>query len=709
MLHRRSLIVCIVLSLVFSVGYAQKKSQTSVTGSASPSLIRIGKSAITLEEFERAYRRMNDRDPYKTTLDSLKEFLSIYADYRLKLLEAEELGLPKDEKIKSEIDGYRKLLAGPFILDKEITEPAVRKMYERRQYELNAAHFLAQFKSQDPVDTLRAYNRAMEAIRRLNDGEGMGTVVMSSRDIEFMDDLHGSIERDRKMIAKGIKPDSLAWEGSDDKTTARMGGELGYFTGGMTVRPFEDAAYNLKVGEFSKLPVRSRFGYHVIQLLDRIPRIGGVKVHHILLQVDKNEADTMKYYRKADSLLQAIKNGADFEQVAKASSEDSYSASKGGDMGYINREERRAEAAFDRTAYNLKDGELSGVTRTSFGYHIIRRDGTIPAASYEEEKDKLKTLYKKYYFNEDKVKKYAEWRTQFGVSLDTSSLDILLSRVDATRTTLDSAWDAKLTDGERNLPIYSIGGKSWKVTEFIDSLKTQAGYPLARNSLIDYANRLLDNEALDLAGRDVGARYPEFESIMSDYLNGIMIFDLENRHVWSKVGPDTTKEQQYYNDHKARYMWPERIDISEIYVLSDSIANAIYKRIQDGENFDTLAKQYTERPGYKEKAGHWGLVQRDENDIAKQVFTKLLTPEDVTPPFEFQSGYAIVKLNRRVSNTQKTFEEARQEVASQYQDELSNDLRAAWVGELRKKYKRDIQTKVIEAEWSKNRNTTGKM
>jgi parvulin-like peptidyl-prolyl isomerase len=142
-------------------------------------------------------------------------------------------------------------------------------------------------------------------------------------------------------------------------------------------------------------------------------------------------------------------------------------------------------------------------------------------------------------------------------------------------------------------------------------------------------------------------------------------------------------------------MWPERVDISEIFVLNDSLANALYKRIRDkGENFDTLAAHFTERPSYKEKAGHWGLMTKDENEMSKKAFP--LAVDDVSQPFSNQAGYSIVKINRRVPITQKNFKEARQEVASQYQDELSNELRMKWVEELRKKYHLQIFYKPVE-------------
>jgi parvulin-like peptidyl-prolyl isomerase len=118
-----------------------------------------------------------------------------------------------------------------------------------------------------------------------------------------------------------------------------------------------------------------------------------------------------------------------------------------------------------------------------------------------------------------------------------------------------------------------------------------------------------------------------------------------------------------------------------------------------GENFDSLARKYTERPGFKEKAGHWGLLQKDENEMSKRAFT--FVPEEIKEPFRFQTGYSIVRLNRRVPASQKTFDEARQEVGSQYQEAKSQELRKTWVESLRKKYNRQVNREILLANWKK--------
>lgn len=672
-------------------------------------LIKWSNGVVTVPEFEAAYRRMNDKQPYATSLDSLKDFLNVYADYRLKLEDALAEGVDKDPKIQTEIKGYRDMLAGPYILDKELTEPAVHQLWERRQYEINAAHFLAAIKKpNDPADTLEAYNRAMEAIRRLKGGEAMTLVVRSDANAKTLETHDPTIIRDeyRKVGLDSLKK-KYSWRGSDDAGSAKNGGDLGWFTGGMTVRPFEDAVFKLNPGEFTQYPVRTRFGYHVIEMYDKRPRIGGVKVSHILVQMPKDEADTTPYYHKADSLLKLLRAGANFEKIAKDNSDDKYSAQRGGDMEYINHEERRAEPSFDQAAYALKDGEISNIVRTSFGYHIIRRNGTVPMKSYEEEKDNLKQMYKRYFYNEDKDKKIAVLKQQYNLRIDSSNVDYFVKHVDSSRTSIDSNWSKNLTSADRAKTIYTLTGVNWTVGALMDSLNAQPGSPLARNTLYDQVTKNAEDRVLDIAARDIGQKYPEFEQIMKDYENGIMLFELENKRVWSQVVPDSAKELAYYKSHQAKFMWPERVDISEIFLRSDSLAKQLYTRIMNGESFDSLAAKYTERPGFKEKAGHWGLLLKDENELSRRAFD--FVPEEVKQPFAFQGGVSIVKLNRRDPIHPKTFEEARQEVASQYQDDRASELRTDWVVALRKKYGRQLNEALITQEWKKNHqgNSTG--
>ena len=67
-------------------------------------------------------------------------------------------------------------------------------------------------------------------------------------------------------IKKGEKFGKLAKELSIDSPSAKRDGNLGYFTKGMMVKPFEDTAFKLQVGQISE-PVKTEFGYHIIKRL----------------------------------------------------------------------------------------------------------------------------------------------------------------------------------------------------------------------------------------------------------------------------------------------------------------------------------------------------------------------------------------------------------------------------------------------------------
>ncbi len=705
---RVSLVLALSVFFLFaaSSAFAQSKDKSakhaaasSISSDKAPWLIKWKGGVVALPEFEAAFVRMNGKGAYSSTMDSLKEFLGVYADYRLKLQEAKEEGLDQDPKIVKEIEGYRAMLAGPYILDKEVTDPMMRKMYDRRQTEVHASHFLAAVHNwNSPADTLKAYGKALRAIQMLDAGFPMSYICMAPASrAQLSDHDETFVQKVKDHILDTSRMEN--WEGSDDRATGKIGGDLGFFTGGMTVRPFEEAIFALQPGEYTKVPVKTRYGYHVIQLFEKLPHTGGVHVKHILVQMPKvSGIDTIPYYKRADSLLTRIKNGERFEDVAREASDDKYTASRGGDFDTINREDRRAEPSFDRAAYSMKDGEMSGLVRTSFGYHIIKRLNGVRAKSWEESKDQLKQFYKRFFFDEDKAKYLGDLKVKRGLKLDSSAISYVMAHIDSSRTSSDTNWSKKLT--ERSRQVFHLGDINWTVGSLIDSLNGQPGSPLARNAIYDLVSKNIEDALLSIEARDVATKYPEFEKIMEDYKNGIILFDLENKRVWSKVVPDSLNEKKYFEEHRAKFTWPERVDLSEIFVVSDSLSKQLYKRLEAGENFDTLAKKYTERPGFKAKAGHWGLLMKDETELAKRAFNFIV--DEVKEPFSFQGGYSIVRLNHRDPIHGKTFEEARQEVASQYQDDRAGELRSQWVDELRTKYGREINEPLIESEWARH-------
>ncbi|CAM3462640.1 Peptidyl-prolyl cis-trans isomerase C [Paracidovorax anthurii] len=110
-----------------------------------------------------------------------------------------------------------------------------------------------------------------------------------------------------------------------------------------------------------------------------------VRVRHILIAGTTPEAQA-----QAEKLLADLKGGADFATLAKERSADKGSAERGGDLGFLAK--GRTVPEFDQAAFALqKPGELSGVVKTQFGYHVVKLEARRPAGlkPFEEVRDEL--------------------------------------------------------------------------------------------------------------------------------------------------------------------------------------------------------------------------------------------------------------------------------------------------------------------------------
>lgn len=121
-----------------------------------------------------------------------------------------------------------------------------------------------------------------------------------------------------------------------------------------------------------------------------------VKAQHILIKTQgKTDAEKKAALAKAEDILKQLKAGADFSEMAKKNSDDSSNAPKGGDLGWFVRGQMVAD--FDKAAFAMKPGELSGIVTTEFGYHIVKVNEKENARvkPFEEVKDELGAELKK--------------------------------------------------------------------------------------------------------------------------------------------------------------------------------------------------------------------------------------------------------------------------------------------------------------------------
>ena len=183
----------------------------------------------------------------------------------------------------------------------------------------------------------------------------------------------------REEIISGLSFEEAAKKYSEDLGSKKNGGNLGYVPRGTFVQEFDKVAFTIDLNILSE-PVKTQFGYHLIEVLQR----SGEKVsaRHILISVDISEEDKNITYKKMASLVKEIKNKDDFILKVKELSDDTTSGPKGGYMGMINLEEYQIKELIT-VIKNVSLNTPSAPVLTQFGYHIIwvdeKIDGGLPS------------------------------------------------------------------------------------------------------------------------------------------------------------------------------------------------------------------------------------------------------------------------------------------------------------------------------------------
>jgi peptidyl-prolyl cis-trans isomerase SurA len=626
-------------------------------------VLEVGASKVTLKEYEDFYARNSIAGDTlaNTPIEERERFLDLLTRYKLKLQDASDRNLAEDPEVKKELRDYRASLAVTYLIEKEITEPGLKLLYDRKTEEIRAKHILVAVKPESPpADTLKAYEKVMSIIARLEAGADF---------------------------------DSLAMAESEDPTVKSNRGDLYFFTGAQMVAPFENGAYAMKVGEVSRTPIRTSFGYHVLKITARQPVRGSIKVRHIMALVKKTAADTgdsVGALARIRAWQDSLKAGRDFAELATAVSEDAGSATRGGDLGWFER--KRYVQAFDEAAFLLKPGEVSPITRTPYGYHLIRCDSVRPLPSYADMRaqqgDPLKRTYQQIRYTEDYNNYIARLKKKYSYVFQEGEFSTLLTVLDSNATTQDSAWDAGITDAIRSSVLIAAAGTAYDVDTVLSLLLNR---PELQNTLLRRADlekqfgKIGETILLEKESEGLEQRSPDFAALMRDYRDGIVLYKAEQLEVWNNISVTDSALRAYYDLHKADFMFPAEVTYAEMSFESDTLALVIYDSLMRGADFAALAREHNVDDTLRARGGLNDPQPANTDDV-----TALLAGEEVgyvSEPIDIGNGtFVIVRLVAKEPPRQKTFEEAGAELSNAYQDSESKRLEGLWMERIRQKH-----------------------
>lgn len=611
---------------------------------------------LTMAEFEKAYaKNVGGYDRAKSdNFENYKNFADLYVNFKMKLLDAKERGYDKDTNLINELMDYKKKVGSSYIQEKYLVEPNVKELYERRKEEIRASHLMIR------PEQVGSDEEALKLAQALLD-----SILNHGKSFEELTKVH-----------------------SQDYFSKDKEGDIFYFTAGQLPYEFEDACYKAPVGKVYPEVVKTKFGYHIIKVTERKPRIPKIQAAHILVSYMNKDGvvDSAAAKAKIEEVATRLKNGEDFAELAKEYSDDTGTKDRGGDLGFFER--RMMVQPFDEVAFKLEVGEVSDIVETQFGYHIIKLLGKGEILPLEQEKENLKTIIKRLRYQDIYNEYVDKLRQEFSFTINQNNLQTIVEKSDSTLV----GADYPKIDEVKDLVVYSYANVNKTFDNFYNRLRKDTEFTGRRfevenlnNAIKKYsAEELLEYKALGLDTID-----QNFAELMKDYKNGIYIFKLQEDEVWNKITIDTVKLEQYYNQNKDKYRWTDRAAFTEYWTLNDSLAKLYLSQLRNGEiDFDSLAKK-TERAGMINKQGKYELTATSSSDLARVAFD-LEKEGDISDIHPNSGGYSIIRLDKKDPARLKTFEEAKPEVTGAYQEIESKRLENEYIESLKKKYKPKI-------------------
>lgn len=600
-------------------------------------LVTIGDNTVTKAEFEYIYRKNNSNLYNSSDKKSPKDYLELFIDFKLKVIEAESLKMDTDRVFINELAGYRKELAAPYLTDMNYNDQLVHDMYGRMTKEVNASHILLRVDRDAPPE----------------------------KEKEVLD----KISLIRAEILAGKDFGQAAVEYSEDPSARTNKGNLGYFSAFMMVYPFENAAYNTPVGEVSE-PVRSAFGYHLVKVHDVRENRGEIRVAHIMKTFPQGMKPELKAEFKAeiDSIYQLVKEGADFAELAKKVSDDRRSATNGGELPWFSA--GRIVPEFGNAAFALENnGDVSAPVETAYGYHIIKKLDHRPVPPFEEAKADI----------ENKIKKDPE--------RNNSSQKAFIAKLKKEYDFVENEAGKKSLEGKNiedgelaEANLFTIDGIAYGTKELMAF--TQKNKIGSGPYLVVY-DQWVDHEIIALEDSRLEEKYPEFRYILKEYHDGILLFNISQEKIWNYAAEDTAGLEKYYLKHKGDHKWDERFKGYVITCQSPEIREEAEVLFSEGLTAEEVAEHLnTEQEVFTFEAGAW---ERGANPVVDYYVWNGPGPEDFNSETTFIRG-------DKVSGEVKTLDEARGLYISDYQNHLEKE----WISQLRKKYKIKVNKKLLK-------------
>ena len=619
-------------------------------------LFTIDNHPFYTDEFIRVYNKNLDlvKDDSQKDLD---KYLELFLGYKLKVEKANKLGLQNGTTYQNELKSYRNQLSKNYLNDSKVTNELVREAYDRMQQEVRASHILILVdEGASPEDTLKAYTKVLDIKKRLEAGE------------DFI---------------------AVAQQFSEDPSVKENNGDLGYFSAFRMVYAFENAAFNTNVGQISK-PFRTRFGYHIVKVVDKRVNRGEVTVAHIMIVKQNDASQNEKAKTTIDDIYKKIQQGESFETLAQQFSEDKSSAPKGGVLQRFGSGQLSSEV-FENVAFGLNEkNQISAPFESQFGWHIVKLIEKHPVRLFDEMKVELEEKIRKDERSMLITNSLAKtMRAKYKVTKDVK----LLAKIKAVVTDefYSQTWVAPEKNKDVNGTVLIIKNDkkvdSKLFTDFIASKQKANIKTRPISKLVDELfEKFIDEQLMAYYNENLENEFPEFKNVMDEYRDGLLLFDLMEKEIWNRAKNDTIGLQDFFQKNSKNYQWKKRYNVDILSSTDKKFVEKAQKFLAKGKSLDYIKEQLN-KDGKVNVMSKSGLYEENYDVLSN--FQNL--SKGVTNIIAKDQYFFVVNVTDTKPAGVKELSECKGKVISDYQQYLENN----WVDELKSEFTIKIYTDVF--------------
>ena len=640
---------------------------SSVISQKNEFVFSYGENKVSYDEFKRGLLKNQSPDKKEISEADVRDYLNLYVNFKLKVQNALDKQMDTSKNFITELAMYRKQIARPFLTDKAVTDQLMKEAYERMQYEVNASHILIMVKNFDNVsDSLRAH--------------------------KLIDSVRNLIETGTMDFAKA------AQLFSEDPSAKFNKGELGYFSAFEMVYPFESMAYNTPLNKVSPI-FKTDFGYHIVNVHDKRPSLGEIKVSHIMIKLNVNadEEEIAKAMAKADGIYQRIQSGEKtFEEMVKLFSEDNSSSQVGGELGWFKRTSQYP-AEFKEAAFLLKNnGDYSRPVKTGYGVHLIKRVDLRPIEPFDKLKNSLTQR-----INRDSR---SQQNTLVVFNRVSNELKLKENLKEFDRFTKSHINDKlgkaewKYTADKRSKKVlFNFADKKVTVEEFakyIEENQSPIDNPDVLGLTKKHYKNFVINSVMTFYEENLEKYNSEFKYLLQEYKEGILLFSLMDEVIWTKSMQDSAGLKAFFEKNRDDYKWSDRFEIT-MYVTSDKkVESDLISKINAGIADDSIIAYYkvADPLGISVRKGKFA---QGDDELMDNLFAQA-DAQNTTGNyfFIFKEGDIsyIIRANRFMPAGLKELDEVKGPATSDYQDILESQ----WIDSLKEKYPVKINEKVVK-------------